>query len=354
MPKLTKAIRTSSISTIGSIQAESRSNNNTSSTLGESSRSHPEVSSSSMLEMSSQNQPEVSSSSMHEILSRNNPEVSSSSVHEILSRNNPEVASNGSMHEILSRNNPEVASSSMLDKSSRNPAELASSSMPRTSSNPELPDTNADPDDSRPGIFSFSAMHESSRTMQAEELPLSPGANPLNDPIDRTAEIPPAESADSAGAGTSDSTTFLNQFYQAYIFSGPAHLSAETMMRMLDHFRELRGDTETNSNISEDMPRIDSHVNTSNDGTDLKDKDEDLDADVESLSSGIIRPSFSSGKHVKTLPLDSSITWSPRPLVPSYVPSYSVPSVWNIDNCREKLYRYTFLEGIIYPPGYIP
>ena len=286
--------------------------------------------------------------------SRNHPEVSSSSMHEISSRNNPEVASSSSMHEILSRNNPEVASSSMLGKSSRNPAELASSSMPRTSSNPELPDTDADSNDSRPGIFSISALHESSRRIQAEQLPLSPGANPPNDPIDRTAEIPPAESADSAGAGTSDSTTFLNQFYQAYIFSGPTHLSAETMMRMLDHFRELRGDTETNSNISEDMPRIDSHVDTSNDGTDLKDKEEDLDADVESLSSGIIRPSFSSGKHHKTLPLDSSMTWSPRPLVPSYVPSYSVPSVWNIDNCREKLYRYTFLEGIIYPPGYIP
>ena len=304
---MTKAIRTSSISTVGSIQAESSSNNDTStSTLEVSSRNHPEVLSSSTLEISSQNYSEESSRSMPEISSQNHPDILSSSMLEISSRNHPDA----------------------------------------------LSDSNAEPGSSRPGIFSISTLNELPRRIQAEELPHSPVANPPNDHIDRTAEIPPAESAVSSGAATSDSTTFLNQFYQAYVFSGPAHLSAETMMRMLNHFSELRGDTETNPNLSEDMSRIDSRVDTSDDETDLK--DEDLDADVESLSSGIIRPSFSSGKHRKTLPLDSSIKWSPQPLVPSYVPSYSVPSVWNIDNCREKLYRYTFLEGIIYPPGYIP
>ena len=44
----------------------------------------------------------------------------------------------------------------------------------------------------------------------------------------------------------------------------------------------------------------------------------------------------------------------PDPLSPLYQPSQHVPRVWSSSHTTERLYRYTHIEGIIYPPGYIP
>ena len=44
----------------------------------------------------------------------------------------------------------------------------------------------------------------------------------------------------------------------------------------------------------------------------------------------------------------------PDPLHPLYQPSQHVPRVWSSSHTTERLYRYTHIEGIIYPPGYIP
>ena len=44
----------------------------------------------------------------------------------------------------------------------------------------------------------------------------------------------------------------------------------------------------------------------------------------------------------------------PTPLPPSYQPALPVPRVWSKTHTTERLYRYTHIEGIIYPPGYVP
>ena len=44
----------------------------------------------------------------------------------------------------------------------------------------------------------------------------------------------------------------------------------------------------------------------------------------------------------------------PAPLPPSYQPALPVPRVWSKTHTTERLYRYTHIEGIIYPPGYVP
>ena len=42
------------------------------------------------------------------------------------------------------------------------------------------------------------------------------------------------------------------------------------------------------------------------------------------------------------------------PLVPSYQPSLVVSSVWSSGLSMQRLYRYTTMQGVIYPPGYVP
>ena len=44
----------------------------------------------------------------------------------------------------------------------------------------------------------------------------------------------------------------------------------------------------------------------------------------------------------------------PGPLPPSYQPNMIVNSVWNSDVNMQRLYRYTTIQGMIYPPGYVP
>ena len=44
----------------------------------------------------------------------------------------------------------------------------------------------------------------------------------------------------------------------------------------------------------------------------------------------------------------------PAPLPPPYQPALPVPRVWSKNHTTERLYRYTHIEGIIYPPGYVP
>ena len=44
----------------------------------------------------------------------------------------------------------------------------------------------------------------------------------------------------------------------------------------------------------------------------------------------------------------------PSPLPPLYQPGQQVPGVWSANHTTERLYRYTHIEGIIYPPGYVP
>ena len=44
----------------------------------------------------------------------------------------------------------------------------------------------------------------------------------------------------------------------------------------------------------------------------------------------------------------------PGPLPPSYQPNMIVNSVWNSDINMQRLYRYTTIQGMIYPPGYVP
>ena len=42
------------------------------------------------------------------------------------------------------------------------------------------------------------------------------------------------------------------------------------------------------------------------------------------------------------------------PLLPLYQPGQAVPQVWSRNHSSERLYRYRHIEGIIYPPGYLP
>ena len=42
------------------------------------------------------------------------------------------------------------------------------------------------------------------------------------------------------------------------------------------------------------------------------------------------------------------------PLVPSYQPSLVVSGVWSSGLSMQRLYRYTTMQGVIYPPGYVP
>ena len=44
----------------------------------------------------------------------------------------------------------------------------------------------------------------------------------------------------------------------------------------------------------------------------------------------------------------------PGPLAPSYQPNMVVSNVWNTNINMQRLYRYTTMQGIIYPPGYVP
>ena len=44
----------------------------------------------------------------------------------------------------------------------------------------------------------------------------------------------------------------------------------------------------------------------------------------------------------------------PGPLPPSYQANMIVNSVWNSDINMQRLYRYTTIQGMIYPPGYVP
>ena len=44
----------------------------------------------------------------------------------------------------------------------------------------------------------------------------------------------------------------------------------------------------------------------------------------------------------------------PGPLAPSYKPNMLVNNVWNTDVNMQRLYRYTTMQGMIYPPGYVP
>ena len=56
-------------------------------------------------------------------------------------------------------------------------------------------------------------------------------------------------------------------------------------------------------------------------------------------------------RSASTAPLSISL---PTPLPPSYQPALPVPRVWSKTHTTERLYRYTHIEGIIYPPGYVP
>ena len=44
----------------------------------------------------------------------------------------------------------------------------------------------------------------------------------------------------------------------------------------------------------------------------------------------------------------------PGPLTPSYQPNLVVSNVWSSNMSMQRLYRYTTMQGIIYPPGYVP
>ena len=44
----------------------------------------------------------------------------------------------------------------------------------------------------------------------------------------------------------------------------------------------------------------------------------------------------------------------PGPLTPSYQPNLVVNNVWNTNMNMQRLYRYTTMQGCIYPPGYVP
>ena len=44
----------------------------------------------------------------------------------------------------------------------------------------------------------------------------------------------------------------------------------------------------------------------------------------------------------------------PGPLAPCYQPTLVVTNVWNSNMSMQRLYRYTTMQGIIYPPGYVP
>ena len=44
----------------------------------------------------------------------------------------------------------------------------------------------------------------------------------------------------------------------------------------------------------------------------------------------------------------------PGPLTPSYQPNLVVSNVWNSNMSMQRLYRYTTMQGVIYPPGYVP
>ena len=44
----------------------------------------------------------------------------------------------------------------------------------------------------------------------------------------------------------------------------------------------------------------------------------------------------------------------PGPLSPCYQPTLVVTNVWNSNMSMQRLYRYTTMQGIIYPPGYVP
>ena len=42
------------------------------------------------------------------------------------------------------------------------------------------------------------------------------------------------------------------------------------------------------------------------------------------------------------------------PLAPPYRPVRPVSRVWSTADNTERLYRYTHMQGCIYPPGYLP
>lgn len=44
----------------------------------------------------------------------------------------------------------------------------------------------------------------------------------------------------------------------------------------------------------------------------------------------------------------------PGPLTPCYQPNLVVSNVWSSNMSMQRLYRYTTMQGIIYPPGYVP
>ena len=44
----------------------------------------------------------------------------------------------------------------------------------------------------------------------------------------------------------------------------------------------------------------------------------------------------------------------PSPLIPSYLPSRPVSALWSSTHTTDNLYRYTHMERIVYPPGYVP
>ena len=44
----------------------------------------------------------------------------------------------------------------------------------------------------------------------------------------------------------------------------------------------------------------------------------------------------------------------PGPLTPSYQPTLVVNNVWSTSLNMQRLYRYTTMQGVIYPPGYVP
>ena len=44
----------------------------------------------------------------------------------------------------------------------------------------------------------------------------------------------------------------------------------------------------------------------------------------------------------------------PSPLSPSYLPNRPVSVIWSSTHRTESLYRYTHIERVVYPPGYIP
>ena len=44
----------------------------------------------------------------------------------------------------------------------------------------------------------------------------------------------------------------------------------------------------------------------------------------------------------------------PGPLTPCYQPNLVVSNVWSTNMNMQRLYRYTTMQGIIYPPGYVP